>query len=56
MSANQSRGPLWPIPCCLRCLGGRFVFPIIHRATRALHRRFCRLVEIEGSIDQRDMR
>ena len=32
VSANQSRSPLWPIPCCLRCWGGRFVFPIIQIA------------------------
>jgi exodeoxyribonuclease V alpha subunit len=34
----------------------RFVSPIIHRAIRALHCRFCHLVQIEGRIDQRDMR
>ena len=42
-----------PLPLALP--GGRFVFPIIHWTTRALHRRFCRLVQIEGRIDQRDM-
>ena len=35
---------------------GSFVFTIIRRAIRALHHWFCRFVQIEGRIDQRDMR